>query len=86
MVKLQIDRRMPNMLYKFQFFNGKYYTNIEIVECQSGRIAQKWSNAGQICGCRSIRSQPNGNARISVQVLAEQIQFPNYGIISPCVF
>ena len=59
----QIANRYANMLYKFQFFNGKYHTNIEIVECQSGRIAQKWSNAGQICGCRSIRSQPNGNAR-----------------------
>ena len=59
----QIANRQANMLYKFQFFNGKYYTNIEIVECESGRIAQKWSNAGWICGYRSIRSQPTIDAK-----------------------
>ena len=51
------------MLYKFQFFNGKYYTNIEIVECESGRIAQKWSSAGRICGCKASKMIIENNKR-----------------------
>ena len=54
----QIASRYANIQY-FQFFNGKYHTNIEIVECESGQIAQKWSNAGRICGYRNIQLQPN---------------------------
>ena len=49
---------------------------IEIVECKSGRIAQKWLRAGRICGCRSISSQPN---MYIIFILHEQ----NYGIKSP---
>ena len=62
--------------YRFQFFNGEYHATIEIVECESGQIAQKWSSAGRICGCRSISSQPNMYITF---ILHEQ----NYGIKSP---
>ena len=55
----QIANRSANIKYKFQFFNGEYHTNSEIVKCESGRIAKKWSSAGQICGYRSICSQPS---------------------------
>ena len=52
----QIASRSANMQYKFQFFNGKYHTNSEIVECESGRIAKKWSNAGRLCEYAGTRS------------------------------
>ena len=54
----QVASRYASIHYKFQFFNVKYHAIIEIVECESGPIAQKWSSAGRICGCQSIRSQP----------------------------
>ena len=61
--KCQIASRYANTWHRFQFFNGKYHAIIEIVECESGQIAQKWSSAGRICGCRSIRSQPRNNTQ-----------------------
>ena len=36
---------------KFQFFNVKYHLIIEIVECESGRVAKKWilAHSLEIC-------------------------------------
>ena len=52
----QIASRCANTLYKFQSFNGKYHANIEIVKCESGRIAQKWASAGRLCKYAGTRS------------------------------
>ena len=56
-VKLRVDMRVYRI--NFLFFNCEYHAIIEIVKCESGRIAKKWSSAGQICGYRSICSQPS---------------------------
>ena len=45
----QIASRYANIYYKFQFFNCEFHAIIEIVKCESGRIAQKWSSASQLC-------------------------------------
>ena len=47
MVKLRVDMRVHTE--KFQFFNIKYHAIIEIVECESGRVAKKWSSASRLC-------------------------------------
>ena len=47
MVKLRVDMRLHTE--KFQFFNVKYHAIIEIVECESRRVAQKWWSASRIC-------------------------------------
>ena len=47
MVKLRVDMRVYTE--KFQFFNVKYHAIIEIVECESGRVAKKWSSASRLC-------------------------------------
>ena len=40
--------------------NGYQISRVQVnAIIESGRIAQKWSNVGRICGCRSISSQPN---------------------------
>ena len=39
MVKLRVDMRVDTE--KFQFFIVKYHAIIEIVKCESGRMAQK---------------------------------------------
>ena len=41
MVKLRVDMRAYSI--RFQFFNREYHAIIKIVECESVRIAQKWS-------------------------------------------
>ena len=41
MVKLRVDMRAYSI--RFQFFNHEYHAIIEIVECESGQVAQKWS-------------------------------------------
>ena len=51
----QIANRSANIKY-FQFFNGEYHTSSEIVKCESGRIAKKWSNAGRLCEYAGTRS------------------------------
>ena len=58
-VKLRVD--MGVHTEKFQFFNVKYHAIIEIVECESGRVAQKWSSASRICEYRSTRSFTTSN-------------------------
>ena len=45
MVKLQVVMRIYTK--KFQFFNVKYHAIIEIVKCELGRIARKWSSASR---------------------------------------
>ena len=56
MVKLRVDMRVHTK--KFQFFNVKYHAIIEIVECESGQIPQKWSSASQLCEYAGTRSLP----------------------------
>ena len=45
----QVASRYASIHYKFQFFNVKYYAIIEIVKCESGRMAQKWLIVSRIC-------------------------------------
>ena len=54
MVKLRVDMQVYSI--RFQFSNREYHAIIEIVECESGRVAQKWSSASRICEYRSTRS------------------------------
>ena len=57
--------------------NGYQISRVQVnAIIESGRIAQKWSNVGRICGCQSISSQPN---MYIIFILHEQ----NYGIKSP---
>ena len=35
--------------YQYQYFQSKKHAIIEIVECDLGRVAQKWSNVSRIC-------------------------------------
>ena len=44
----QVANRYVSIYYKFQIINVKYDAIIEIVECESGRVAQKWSGASRI--------------------------------------
>ena len=60
MVKLQVDMRVYTE--KFQFFNVKYHAIIEIVECESGRVAKKWSSASRLCEYAGTRPFPNSKA------------------------
>ena len=57
MVKLRVDMRVYTE--KFQFFNVKYHAIIEIVECESGRVAKKWSSASQLCEYAGTRPFPS---------------------------
>ena len=57
----QIASRYASIHYKFQFFNVKYHAIIEIVECESRRVAQKWSSASRICEYASTRPFPSFN-------------------------
>ena len=59
MVKLRVDMRVYTE--KFQFFNVKYHAIIEIVECESARVAQKWSSASRICEYAGTRPFPKKN-------------------------
>ena len=56
MVKLRVDMRVYTE--KFQFFNVKYHAIIEIVECESGRVAKKWSSASRLCEYAGTRPFP----------------------------
>ena len=56
MVKLRVDMQVYSI--RFQFFNREYHVIIEIVECKSVRIAQKWSSASRICEYAGTRSLP----------------------------
>ena len=55
----QVASRYASIHYKFQFFNVKYHAIIEIVECESHRVAQKWSSASRICEYAGTRPFPN---------------------------
>ena len=55
-VKLRVDMRVHTE--KFQFFNVKYHAIIEIVECESGRVAKKWSSASRLCEYAGTRPFP----------------------------
>ena len=57
MVKLRVDMRVYTEI--FQFFNVKYHAIIEIVECESRRVAQKWSSASRICEYAGTRPFPS---------------------------
>ena len=57
MVKLRVDMRVYTE--KFQFFNVKYHAIIEIVECESGRVAKKWSSASRLCKYAGTRPFPS---------------------------
>ena len=57
MVKLRVDMRVHTE--KFQFFNVKYHAIIEIVECESGRVAKKLWSAGRLCEYAGTRPFPN---------------------------
>ena len=59
MVKLRVDMRVYTE--KFQFFNVKYHAIIEIVECESGRVAKKWSSASRLCEYAGTRPFPTYN-------------------------
>ena len=52
---------------KFQFFNVKYHAIIEIVECESGRVAKKLSSASGLCEYAGTRPFPNTITVISLQ-------------------
>ena len=56
MVKLRVDMRVYTE--KFQFFNVKYHAIIEIVECESGRVAKKLSSASRLCEYAGTRPFP----------------------------
>ena len=56
MVKLRVDMRVHTE--KFQFFNVKYHAIIEIVECESGRVAKKCSSASRLCEYAGTRPFP----------------------------
>ena len=56
MIKLRVDMRVYTE--KFQFFNVKYHAIIEIVECESGWVAKKWSIASQLCEYVATRPFP----------------------------
>ena len=56
MVKLRVDMRVYTE--KFQFFNVKYHAIIEIVKCESGRVAKKWSSASRLCEYAGTRPFP----------------------------
>ena len=45
----QVTSRCASTYYEFQFFNIEYHADIQIVECESGGIAQKWSSASRLC-------------------------------------
>ena len=62
MVKLRVDMRVYTE--KFQFFNVKYHAIIEIVECESGRVAKKWSSASRLCKYAGTRPFPKKNSNI----------------------
>ena len=57
MVKLRVDMRVHTE--KFQFFNVKYHAIIEIVECESGRVAKKLSSASRLFEYAGIRPFPS---------------------------
>ena len=57
MVKLQVDMRVYTE--KFQFFNAKYHAIIEIVECESRQVAQKWSSASRLWEYAGTRPFPS---------------------------
>ena len=56
MVKLRVDMRVCTE--KFQFFNVKYHAIIEIVKCESGRVAKKLSSASRLCEYAGTRPFP----------------------------
>ena len=64
MVKLRVDMRVYTE--KFQFFNVKYHAIIEIVKCESGRVAKKWSSASRLCEYAGTRPFPNGDPKIKI--------------------
>ena len=57
MVKLRVDMQVYSI--RFQFSIREYHAIIEIVECESVRIAQKWSSVSRICENVGTRSLPN---------------------------
>ena len=59
MVKLRVDMRVHTE--KFQFFNVKYHAIIEIVECESGRVAKKLSIASRLCEYAGTRPFPSSH-------------------------
>ena len=42
-------------------FNGEYHVIIEIVECESGRVAKKLSSASRLCEYAGTRPFPTLN-------------------------
>ena len=67
MVKLRVDMRVYTE--KFQFFNVKYHAIIEIVECESGRVAKKWSSASRLCEYAGTRPFPISNLSKIVHII-----------------
>ena len=55
----QVASRYASIHYKFQFFNVKYHAIIEIVECESGRVAKKLSSASRLCEYAGTRPFPS---------------------------
>ena len=65
------------MVQYLLFWNGKYHANIEIVKCESGRIAQKWSSAGRLCKYAGTRSFTNLEDHYSLAVVTSWSRLNN---------
>ena len=57
----QVASRYVRIYNKCQFFNVKYHEIIGIVNCESGRLAQKWSSVCQICEYAVAGTRPFPN-------------------------
>ena len=55
-VKLRVDMRVYRI--NFLFFNCEYHAIIEIVKCESARVAKKWSSASRLCEYAGTRPFP----------------------------